>query len=256
MVFDDPVTTRRPSVERAVQRRLRTIVRKVGDDMHRIRIDTGGTQAAISAEAGIDRSHLTRIEVGTTHASIETLVAVATAMGADVSIRIYPGSGPPLTDRHQARMTECLLTEHAPVWKPHLEVQVVRPSRGFIDAVFERPDEPLLVVTEFESSLPRLEQQIRWAAEKAASIASSELVGPGPVPPVSKLLVLRSTETTRALARRFEAMRAAYPASTPDAVESLRTGSPWPGDAIIWIRIDGDRVELLDGPPRGVSLGR
>jgi hypothetical protein len=40
------------------------------------------------------------------------------------------------------------------------------------------------------------------------------------------------------------------------AVNALRTGAPWPGDAIVWVRIDGDRVELLDGPPRGVTLGR
>jgi hypothetical protein len=108
------------------------------------------------------------------------------------------------------------------------------------------------VIGEFESSLPRLEQQIRWASEKAASIGSSDLVGPGPAPRTSKLLVLRSTESTRGVARTFEAtLRAAYPASTREAVESLRTGSPWPGDAIVWIRIEGDRVDLLDGPPRG-----
>ena len=136
------------------------------------------------------------------------------------------------------------------MWRPHLEVGVLRPVRGFIDAVFERRDYPLLVVTEFESSLPRLEQQIRWAAEKAGAIASSDIVGPGPVPPASRLLVLRSTESTRSLARTFEAtLRTAYPAASRDALDSLRTGSRWPGHAIIWVRIDGDRVDILDGPP-------
>ena len=200
---------------------------------------------------------MARVEAGTTHASLETLVAVATAMGADVSIRLYPGRGPRLTDRHSARMSECLFRELAPVWLPHTEVVVTRPARGVVDVVIERRDAPLFLVGEFESMLPRLEQQVRWAAEKAASIASSDLVGPGPIPTVSKILILRSTEATRSLARSFEAtLRAAYPASTRRAVESLRTGSPWPGDAIVWIRIDGDRVELLDGPPRGVAIGR
>ena len=192
-----------------------------------------------------------------TQASLETLVAIAAALGADVSVRLYPGRGLGITDRHQAPMIECLLGQLGSVWRPHLEVVTFRPARGFIDAVLERRDHPLLVIAEFESALPRLEQQIRWASEKAASISSSDLVGPGPAPRTSKLLVLRSTESTRGLARTFEkTLQAAYPASTREAVESLRTGSPWPGDAIIWFRIQGDRVELLDGPPRGVKLGR
>jgi len=191
------------------------------------------------------------------HPSLETLVAYATALGADVSIRVYPGTGPRLTDRHQARMVEEVLRQLDPVWQPHVEVPVSRPGRGVIDAVFERRDEPLLVVSEFQSTLPGLEQQLRWIAEKAHSIGSSDLVGPGPVPPTSRLLVLRSTASTRAVARQFEAtLRVAYPARTRDAIAALCRGELWPGAAIIWIRIDGERVELLDGPPRGVSLGR
>jgi hypothetical protein len=178
-------------------------------------------------------------------------------MGADVSIRLYAGRGPRLTDRHSARMIETTVRQLAPVWRRHLEVHVTRPVRGFIDAVFERREQPLFVVTEFESMLPRLERQIRWAAEKASAIASSDLIGPGPPPRISRLLVLRSTEHTRSLAREFEAtLRAAYPASSKAAVDSLRTGSQWPGDAIVWIRIEGETVELLDGPPRGVQVGR
>ncbi len=215
------------------------------------------SQAAVAREAGIDRSHLTRIEAGAAHPSLESLIAIATAMGADVSVRLYPGRGPRLTDRHSAPMTEAMLRQLAAVWRPHLEVGVVRPVRGFIDAVFERRDGPLFVVAEFESALPRLEQQIRWAREKAAVIGSSELVGPGPTPAISRLLVVRSTEATRSVAREFEAiLRTAYPAASREAVASLRAGSPWPGDAIIWVRFDGGRVEILDGPPRGVQVGR
>ena len=251
------VTTRRPSIEREVQRRLRILVRSLGNDIRQIRIDAAASQSVVSQEAGIDRSHMGRIEAGTTHTSLQTLVALATAMGADVSVRLYPGRGPGLTDRHQARMAECLFRELAPVWLPHVEVVVTRPARGVIDTVLERRDEPLLVIGEFESALPRLEQQIRWMSEKAASIGSSDVVGPGPMPAVSRLLILRSTESTRSLAHRFEAtLRAAYPAQTREAVVALHTGSPWPGNAIVWVRIEGDRVDLLDGPPRGVSVGR
>jgi DNA-binding XRE family transcriptional regulator len=248
---------RERSVEREVQARLRRLERKIGDDIVRLRTDAAASKADVARAAGIDRTFYGRLEVGDAHPSLATIVAAGVALGADVSIRLYAGTGPRLTDRHQAPMIECLLGQLAPVWQPHLEVLTFRPARGFIDTVLERRDHPLLVIGEFESSLPRLEQQIRWASEKAASIGSSDLVGPGPAPRTSKLLVLRSTESTRGLARAFEStLHAAYPASTREAVESLRTGSRWPGDAIVWIRIEGDRVELLDGPPRGVKLGR
>jgi DNA-binding XRE family transcriptional regulator len=244
-------------IERQVSARLRRLERSVGHDLERLRMDAAATKAEVARIAGIDRSFYGRMESGDAHPSLESVIAVATAMGADVSVRLYPGRGPRLTDRHSARMIEAALQGLAPVWLPHLEVGVVRPVRGFIDAVFERRDQSLFVITEFESSLPRLEQQIRWAAEKAGAITSSDLVGPGLPPQVSRLLVLRSTETTRSVARTFETtLRTAYPAPSRDALDSLRTGSRWPGDAIIWVRIEGDVVDLLYGPPRGVRVGR
>jgi transcriptional regulator with XRE-family HTH domain len=243
-------------MDREVQARLRRLERKVGEDLLRIGTDASATKARVAHAAGVDRTFYGRVESGDAHASLESLVAMATALGADVSVRLYAGTGPRLTDRHQARMTEAILGPLHPVWTPHLEVVVTRPARGVIDAVFERQDQPLLVISEFESVLPRLEQQIRWASEKAASIASSPIVGDRPPPPVPRLLVLRSTVATRTLATEFETtLRAAYPARSHDALASLWTGSPWPGAAIIWVRIDGNRAEVLDHPPPGVALG-
>jgi hypothetical protein len=126
-----------------------------------------------------------------------------------------------------------------------------------VDLVLERLDGGLLVCSEVQSVLPRLEQTIRWGEEKAASIGSSRLVRDGTEPPVSRLLLVRSTRTTREVAQRFQAvLAAAYPSRSADAVASLTTGTPWPGPAIVWIRLEERVASLLPGPPRGVSLGR
>ena len=245
------------TIQRAVQTQLRHIESRLAEDLIRLRTDAGASKAQVARVAGVDRTFIGRIEARTAHPSLETVVACAVALGAELSVRIYAGTGPRLTDRHQARMVECVLREIHPVWRTHLEVPVWRPTRGVIDAVFARLDEPQLVVSEFQSVLPRLEQQIRWMAEKAASIASSTLFSSGPTSPVSRLLVLRSTAATRSIAREFEAtLRTAYPARSRDAVESLLHGSAWPGDSIMWVRIEGARVDILDSPPRGVALGR
>jgi transcriptional regulator with XRE-family HTH domain len=239
------------TTQRRVSAALQRIERRLADDLARARIDAGATLSAVASAAGVDRTQIGRIERATTHPTLETLVACATVIGAEVSIRIYTGTSPRLTDRHQARMVECVLRQLDPVWRARLEVPVPRPVRGVVDTVFARRDAPLLVVGEFQSTLPRLEQQLRWMAEKADALATAEGV------PASRLLVLRSTEATRSIVRQFEAtLRAAYPARTRDAVDSLRTGAPWPGAAIAWIRIEGGHVDLLGGPPRGVNVGR
>jgi len=238
-------------MQREVKARLDRVARRVGDDLARARADSGATMTAVADIAGVHRAQIGRIERGEQRPSLETLVACATALGAEVSIRIHTGSGPRLTDRHQARMVECVLREMHPMWRTRLEVPVPRPIRGVVDAVFARGDAPLRVIAEFQSMLPRIEQQLRWMAEKSDAIAKTD------GGEVSRLLVLRSTAATRAIARDFEAtLRTAYPARCRDAVESLRSGMPWPGDSIVWMRIDGETVEILDGPPRGVALGR
>ena len=248
---------RRPGIDRRVVQQIRHLRRSLSRDLLQLRTDAGATHGRVAALAGIDRSHYSRIEAGTASPSLEALTAVATALGADVSIRLYAGTGPRLTDRHQARMVEALIRSLGTGWRPHVEVPVARPARGVIDVVLEDRATGLLVATEVHSDLRRLEQQIRWSRDKAASLGSSSLVRRGIEPPVSTLLVLRSTATMRRLARDFEAtLTAAYPARTVDALASLQDGQQWPGSAVIWIRIDGDRVRVLAGPPRNVGLGR
>ena len=248
--------SRRPSIERETNRRLRRLHRSIGTDLERLRLDAPASIAHVAEIAGVDRSFAGRIEAGEVNPSLETLTALAIALGADLSVRLYAGVGPRLTDRHQARMIEAVLVLLAGGWTPHLEVPVSRPVRGVIDVALMRPLARVLVVAEVYSTIARLEQQIRWSAEKAAAIGSSSLaIDDGWS--ISRLLILRSTKANRDLARTFEAtLRAAYPASTAAAVGALLNGEPWPGDAIIWVRIEGETVELLAGPPRGVQVGR
>jgi len=77
-------------------------------------------------------------------------------------------------------------------------------------------------------------------------------------PTIHRLLVLRSTAATRELARRFEAtLMAAYPAPAKAVFQALTAADrPWPGHGILWADVRGDKVRILDRPPRGVTLGR
>jgi transcriptional regulator with XRE-family HTH domain len=241
-------------------RRLRRIRLHLGEEVRRHRLDAGLTLTKLAAVTGVDRSHLGRIESGAASPSLDALVAIGVALGADLSLRYFPGAGPRVVDRFQAPMVEALIRELDPRWLVRLEVPVIRPTRGVIDAALTDGISGTAVAAEFQSEFRRVEQQIRWNNEKADGLFDrlAEEAGTDIRPIVSRLLVLRSTIATREIARRYEATLAtAYPARTADVVEAL-AGPPrgWPGPGIVWMRVERGSAVLLDGPPRGVRLGR
>lgn len=235
--------------------------RAIGRSLRDLRTDAGLSIAAVAREAGIDRSFLSRIERGDRAAGVAVLTAIATVLGADLSIKAFPNTGPRIRDRFQAPMVETLIRALNNRWIVDPEVVVVHPARGVIDLVLTERTRPLLVASEIQSEIRRLEQQIRWQREKELSLPSADLwrfaTADGGAA-TSRLLVLRSTVATREVANRYAAtLGAAYPARTRDVVAALVTpDAPWPGPGIAWMRVEGGVVTLLDGPPRGVALGR
>lgn len=137
-----------------------------------------------------------------------------------------------------------------------------RPVHGVIDLVMHEPEERVFVAAEAQSELRRLEQQVRWGHEKAAALPSSDLVArlgePDKRSTVSTLLLLRSTRATRELASTFgQLLAAAYPAPMEAALDAVPGPSrPWPGAALVWVRVDANGTRILDRPPRGVEVGR
>lgn len=244
--------------QRRRQRTADEARRSIGRELRQIREDTGLTQRRVAEAAGISPAHLCWIERGRSEANTAVLVAIADVLGADLAIRAYPTTGPRIRDRLQAVMDEALLVATHIHWRPFVEVPVTRPARGYIDVVLRDRSEPLYVATEVHSELRRVEQSLRWAQDKASSLPSAALWAEAPADArVDRLLVLRSTHATREVAARLPVvLGAAYPARMRDVVSALVDGGPWPGAGIVWMRVEGGRAELLDGPPRGVALGR
>lgn len=258
--FDVVMNLTRAAVARETTRRMRHFDLRTGDDIRRLRLDAGVTLTDLATVVGVHRTHLARIEAGTARPSVEVLTAIGVALGADLSLRYFPGTGPRLHDRLQARMIETFLSCLDRRWSAAFEVPVTQPSRGVIDVVLTDGSSPAIVASEAQSELRRLEQQVRWGTEKAEGLTRqlARHEAPGSVRVVSRLLILRSTVATRDLARRYEATLAAvYPARTADVIRALTTpDAPWPGAGIVWVRVDADDVTLLRLPPRGVTLGR
>lgn len=227
--------------------------------MDRYRRDAGLSVRALARAADVSQAHASEVFAGRVEPSISVLTSLATALGTDLSIRVFPQTGPAIRDGIQGRILEELLRIADRGWLRHPEVGVHRPARGFIDVALASQERRVVVATEIQSRLDRLEQSIRWSALKASSLPSSTIWPvAGPEPAIGQLLVIRSTETTRSIARRFEAsLQAAYPAPAAAAYAALTTpDAPWPGSSILWAEVHGDVARILPRPPRGVALGR
>lgn len=247
------------SVSRETVRRLPRLRLKLGDELRGLRLEAGITLTELSRATSIDRSHLRRIESGVATPSVEALVAIGIALGADLSLRYFTGVGPRLVDRFQAPMIEGFLPNLSARWSARLEVPVETPGRGVVDAALTDPNARIVVAGEFQSEFRRLEQELRWNAEKADGLAARMTDEDGGRPWTgSRLLVVRSTVSTRAVARQYEAtLRAAYPARTRDVLDALTTSTAaWPGPGLVWMNVEAGKARMLDGPARGVRVGR
>jgi transcriptional regulator with XRE-family HTH domain len=248
-------------LDRRIRRRQDEARRGIAAELRRVLETEGMSMRALGLAIGVNPSHLSRVLGGAAAISHDALVAVATGLGYDVSVRLFETVGPRVRDRIQARMIEALLAALNPRWLARLEVAVYRPVRGVIDLVLQDRETWDLVAGEGHGELRSVEQQLRWAGQKADALPSAvgwpwTTAAPAS-PSIGRLLVLRSCAANhRLVASLPETFRTAYPDSTEAAVAALRSGDrPWPGAAILWVSIDGAATRLLDTTPRAVLVG-
>ncbi len=199
---------------------------------------------------------MSRAESGEGNLTLEALASIATALGAEASLRMYPSTGPRLRDHLQVRLIETVLERRHPRWRARLEVPVYRPARGVIDLVLVDATAREIIGGEAHSEIRRAERQIRWAAEKVDALPSAAgWPWMAERPRMARLLILRSTAANRSLVRSAPSVfAAAYPGRTEEAVHALTTGSgAFPEAAIVWVDLRGTASRLLAGPPRGVG---
>ena len=250
----------RSRIERDARSNHRVVTRAIGEEIRKARLDVGISLSRCATGANVAKGYLYRIEAGDAHPTIDVLARIAAALGGRISLHYQPGSGPALRDHLQAGMLEALLRLLHPRWRRFAEVGVYRPVRGVIDLVLDEPEEGVLIASEAQSQLRRLEQQFRWARAKADALAAggaSELSLAALKRNVSRLLLLRNTGANRELVRaHHELIAAAYPASHAAALAALTGKSPWPGPALIWAEATRAAARVLDRPPRGIYGGR
>ena len=240
---------RRTGLQQAADRRTRALRRNLAEHLCQHLADAGISIWQLAAAAGLSHPYVARVLAGEESPTPETYGRLAAVLGADLTMRLYPNTGPAIHDRHQAPILEHLLEVRHPRWKPLQEIAVTRPSRGWIDVAFHEPRERVIVASEVQSVLLRLEHLIRRSAAKADSLPSwDDWTQLGDQPAISRLLVVRRTRATRQVAREFERqLRVAYPAHPDDAVAALTGTAAWPGAVLIWAVVERGTVRLVTG---------
>jgi hypothetical protein len=238
-------TARERAVRHAADRARQSLV----DDLERALADSGISAGRLARESGVDSGYPSRILAGRTDPSLETWARLAIPLGLDLAARLYQNTGPMVRDRHAAPMLDLLLRAAHPRWTAFTEAAVHRPSRGWIDVLLHEARERIVVAGELQSELRRLEQLVRWQAQKAAALPSWDgWVHLGEAPAISRLLVVRRTRATRAIAADFAAqLRVAYPAHPDDALAAVTGTAPWPGPAILWATLDARGARFATG---------
>lgn len=247
------MTRQRPThtnAQRAGRNRGRAERKAVIDSLKRAREDAGISQRALSRAAGLGPTAVWEVEEGDREPTISVLARIAAALGGELAVRYYAGSGPPIRDRFQTPMIDALVARLDPRWGATPEVWVTEPIKGVIDLLLTDRN-GARIVCEAHSELRRVEQQVRWLGAKVEALAGHGRTRP------SSLLLLRDHPSTRAVAIQYaDYLATTFPARHRDAVTALTANAPWPGNAIVWMEAVRGRAALLDEPPRGVTIGR
>ena len=254
-----PRSVPRSTVERDAARNAARLIQSVGAQLRTAREDAGLSLSAVATAAGLSKSSLHDIEAGRCQPRWATMWRVGAVLGLRLSVGLLPGTGPAIRDHIQSPMIGELIALAHMRWRRTPEVAVYRPVRGVIDLALVATEEPT-VACEAQSQLRRIEQQIRWSKAKAEALAMARGAegedGGQAARPVSRLLLLRSTVRTRAVVAEYaELIAAAYPARAVDAYAALTGEARWPGDALLWCRVENGQATILPRPPRGITVG-
>jgi transcriptional regulator with XRE-family HTH domain len=113
----------RTTVARETSRLLQRQSIRIAEEIRALRRDAGVSLRELSAVTGLHPSHIARIEAAKTNASVEALTAIGIALGAELSVKYFAGSGPRLVDRFQLAMVDSFVRGLDQRWSVRLEVR-------------------------------------------------------------------------------------------------------------------------------------
>ncbi len=204
------------------RRLARRFLQLIGEELREARLRAGLTQRQLGAAVGISHTGVSRIELGRApHVSYETLAVMATVLGLDLPLRVYP-SGEPIRDAGQVPLLGRLRSRLPPAltWRTEVPLRIPGDRRAW-DGVIGGGDWEVPIDAE-----SRLHDVQAWSRREALKRRDDnrDVV----------ILLVADTRHNRHVLRLVAAdLASQYPVRGADALASLAAGERPAGSAIV-----------------------
>lgn len=201
---------------------------RIGAEVKLARVTQAMTRQQVANLAGVAWSTEVRVELGDPNLGVETLCAVAEAVGLDLVLRAFQGTPPRLRDTGQLELAQQLVAQASTAWQPQIELLIGQHGES-IDLAFFGPAE--ILATEVERMATDYQNQYRRADRKRQALAAQHRR------PVRLVLVIEDTRRNRAaVAPHLALIKTALPAGSREVLRALRSGQPLGRDGCLWVR--------------------
>jgi transcriptional regulator with XRE-family HTH domain len=208
--------------------RARRQAEHIGSEILAARATEGMSRLQASRAAGVSPDTQRRVEAGDPSTQLDTLCAVAAAVGIDIVVKGYPGRPRGLRDSGQVEMAQALCAIAHALWQPQMEV-VAGIHGEAADLGFFGPHE--ILDCEIDRLVLDLQGQHRRNMQKRDYLDGQHQR------PVRLVMVVEDTVRNRAvLAPHREFIERVLPAGTREVLRALRTGQPLGRDGLLWLR--------------------
>jgi len=196
---------------------------ELGGGIRQARRAAGLTQTVVARRGKLSQATVSRIERGATAASVDDVAALASVVGLDLVVKLYPG-GSPVRDAAHVRIMSRLKALLPAAMRLAAEVPIPIPGdQRAVDAMVVDP--PLRVGFELESRLLDAQGLARRVALKQRDARLARMV-----------LVVPDTPANRAAAASGQAtLDAGFPVGHRATLAALRAGELPKGNGILWV---------------------
>lgn len=210
------------------RRRASQQAAKAGDEVGLARATLALSRHEVAKRASVSWSTVVRAENGDPRIGLDTLCAVAEAVGLDVVVRCFPGRPPSLRDTGQLEIAETLRQQAHPAWRVATEV-LAGPNGEAIDLGFFGAEE--IIDTEIERMAADFQGQYRRGNLKREALAQQHRR------PVRLVFAVEDTRRNRrALESHLPFIRSTLPAGSREILSAIRAGHTLGRDGLLWIR--------------------
>jgi hypothetical protein len=183
----------------------------------------------VARPARVAPSTVKRVLDGDGGVHLDTLCAIADAIGLSLSVKVFPGPQPSLRDSGQLAIARHLIERCAPSYRTAIEVPVGDPYGRAADLVLFGPDE--IVHVEIERHIADLQAMLRAVSVKRDALQARH------ARPVRLVIAIEDTRRNRTMmAPHRTVIASALPVGSGAVARAIRLGTVLGRDGIWWVR--------------------